>query len=95
MGQFVARCTGRLVVQSPTLSARVSCAASEASLHAWGGVIRVRGRVFRAGGDFLSAWIARHINAREMYALHAVIAEYCAACASTLGVTHVHVGVDN
>lgn len=51
--------------------------------------------MFRAGGAVPSAWIARHINAKEMYALHTLIAEYCAACPSTLCGTQVHVDVDN
>lgn len=39
---------------------------------------------FRAGGDFPSAWLTQHINAKEMFALHSLLAEYTAAYPSSL-----------
>ena len=76
-------------------SADVTVGASDASSRAWGGVLRVRGLVFEAAGEFSTQWMARSINAKEVFALHETLSQYCGANPGTLTGAQLVVDVDN
>lgn len=69
--------------------------ASDASSRAWGGVLRVAGRVFEAAGEFSDAWMVRPINAKEVFALHATLLQYCQRYPDSLQGFQLIMDVDN
>lgn len=60
-----------------------------------GGVVDTPVGVFETGGGFWPEHLARHINAKEMFALHEVLAEYCRIHPCTLQKAQLLMDVEN
>eukprot|EP00752_Nemacystus_decipiens_P016879 g15111.t1 len=75
-------------------AAKLTLGASDASSLAWGGVVFAR-EEFRAGGVFPSEWMPKHINFKEMYALHNLLLQFCEAHPEVLRRAQVLIDVDN
>eukprot|EP00752_Nemacystus_decipiens_P016750 g14988.t1 len=75
-------------------AAKLTLGASDASSLAWGGVVFAR-EEFRAGGVFPSEWMPKHINFKEMYALHHLLLQFCEAHPEVLRRAQVLIDVDN
>lgn len=52
-------------------------AATDVSSTAWGGMLRVKGDLFQAGGELSSVYVPAHVNAKEPFALQALLLEFC------------------
>lgn len=76
-------------------TAALTVGATDASSNAFGGVIRMPHGLFEAGGDFPSDWLPRHINAKEMFALHEVLEQFCTIHPDALRRAQVVLDVDN
>ena len=75
-------------------AAKLTVGASDASSLAWGGVVFAAGE-FRAGGVFPPEWMPKHINFKEMYALHHLLLQFCQAHPEVLRRAQVLIDVDN
>ncbi len=73
-------------------AAKPTLGASDASSLAWGGVVYAR-EEFRAGGVFPPERMAKHINFKEMYALHHLLLQFCVAHPEVLRRAHVLIDV--
>ena len=68
---------------------------ADASSIWWGEVVNPLPGPFRAGGELLQHWISRHVNSKEMFALHHVLRQFCMRFPDVLRRVQVYVDVDN
>ena len=77
-------------------TASITNGASDASSIAWGGIVNtVSLPSFRAGGVFPSEWLPKHINKKEMYALHELLRLFCVRYPEVLRGAQVLIDEDN
>ena len=73
----------------------ITRAAWDASVIAWGGVLRFVTLVFKAGANFDPQRILRHFQVKIMYILHEALQEFCKAFLGRLSHAQMAANADN
>ena len=68
---------------------------SDPSSPAWGGIMYAVKPLFMAGGVFPLSWLSKHINQKEMDALHHRLLKFCDRRPDSLRRAQVSIDVDN
>lgn len=83
------------MAKSTTFHREHDCGSDRRILECVGGVVQRRAESFAAGGDFLPEWFEHQISAKEMFALHEVLHQYCKIHPGSLRWAQYLVDVDN